>query len=818
MAPGRFSLLDDDLCPDQDHLMPRLPRDQFEALVRDHHDAVYRAASRVIDDAATAADVAQDVFVRVLLGKEHLERAESVRATLCWLATMLANNAVRARRRRDHHEENVMPRENERNDPAQLCAERDLQQTVRKVIDELPGDLRVPLLLRCQDELSFASVGTALRISESTAHERVTRALERLRTALAGRGFAMAISGLPQLVAGQPGPSAPMGLQARLLALAEATPLAAVAIGRRALLAGLGAASLAVVAFVANPFGGGDAAGPAPAVVAPIATAVATPQEPPSANRTLAPTPAPAATGTGASTLRVPQDPAPAPLHVFTGTVHDAAAWPVGGARVLVRLAGGLKPEAIADTTTDATGAFRVEFRMPVYGGRVVRVTVAEEGRALIETADLALPGTTAEAPLQLVLPAAVGTATSRFVLAVSVCSGDGAPLAGVPVVLYAAKAARPRPGQGPAEIEAVTGADGTARLGGRTQGAKWLFVDGRAVGCAASFTAITVDRAGDQQTRVTLPPGRSLAGIMTRLDGAPIEWANVWLEDEDSHLQHPGKLGSDGSIAFTGLGDGPCTLHVYAAECSQVEKRGVRAGGAPLDVKLKRRDDPRDLGDHLAELHGRLVDAATGATVPFGAFAVEILRRRNGESTLLLDAVEPPPPAQRMDSGGTSEQFHEGGLAAGRWVLVARVKGYAVAVQEFALGERQILADIEVPLVCGADVRGVCVDAAGKPVQGASVLLVGVGELADRCVDGWRASMRAKDRGDEDVARAQPSMTVAWGFTSADGSFRLTGLPPGVAVRLVGMQKGRELAVLPPRSFQSGEKVDGLQMQFTAR
>lgn len=46
--------------------MPRLQRDQFESLVREHHTAVYRSAFRLLPDAADAADVAQDVFVRVL--------------------------------------------------------------------------------------------------------------------------------------------------------------------------------------------------------------------------------------------------------------------------------------------------------------------------------------------------------------------------------------------------------------------------------------------------------------------------------------------------------------------------------------------------------------------------------------------------------------------------------------------------------------------------------------------------------------------------------------------------------------------------------
>ncbi|HZN38189.1 MAG TPA: sigma-70 family RNA polymerase sigma factor [Planctomycetota bacterium] len=796
--------------------MPRLPRDQFEALVRDHHDAVYRAASRVALDSAMAADVAQDVFVRVLQGKAQLHRAESVRATLCWLATMLANNALRARRRRDHHEERAMPRENEeRNDPAQLCADTDMHRIVREAVDGLPGDLRVPLLLRCQDELSFASIGTAMRISESTAHERVGRALERLRKALAGRGVAVALAGLPKIVASQPSPAVPADLQARLLGSYASAPLAASSWVRRAVAAGLGAAALGVIAVVANPFGGGEAA-PVTAVAGPLSSAAQAPQDPPSV-RTEAPEPGFAATATTATpSSLVQQDPAPVPLHVFTGTVHDAAAWPVAGSRVTVRLAGGLKPHAVAETTTDPSGAFRVEFRMPDYGGRVVRLTVAEGGRELLETADLALPGESAT-PLALVLPAAVGTASSRFQLAVAVCNREGAPLPAVPVFLYAATEARPRPGWAQAEVEAQSGADGTALLSGRTPGPKWLFVDGRLVGCVASFTAIT-PRVGEQQVRIELAPGRALSGFVARLDGAPIEWANVWLEDDESQLQHTGKLETGGAIAFTGLGDGPYTLHVHAADCSPAKKGGLRPDGPAIDVKLKQASDPRDLGDHGAELHGRLVDAETGKTVSFGAFAIEVYPRRAGDSTLLLDAVEPPGPRQQMDSGTTSEHFHEVHLEAGRWILVARVPGYAVTTREFTLGEHTIVADLEVALLRGAEVHGCCVDAAGQPVQGVSVLAIGVGELADRCLEQWRAKAKVRERGEEDVAAPDPSVSVAWGFTREKGAFAMHGMPPGVPVRLVAMRKGYELAVLPPRVFQVGEKVTGLQVQLKAR
>ncbi|HEX5052346.1 MAG TPA: sigma-70 family RNA polymerase sigma factor [Planctomycetota bacterium] len=790
--------------------MPRPPRDQFEALVREHHDAVYRAASRVLADSATAADVAQDVFVRVLQGKVHLDRAESVRATLCWLATMLGNNARRARRRRERHEENAM-RTGERHDPAGHLDDKDLQLAVQRAVDELPPDLQLPLLLRCQDELTFASIGSALRVSESTAHERVQRALQRLRQALVGRGFAVAVGSLPPIVAAQPAPASPLGLQSRLLALAEGVPMAAVAWGRRALVAALGTASLAVVAFAANPFGG--APGGEPATAGPVVAAPSGAQDPPPAapapNRTVV-TPAIPAAG---------QEPVPAiATHVFTGTVHDAAAWPLAGATVAAYTAGGQKPNRIAAATTDAAGAFRLQFRDPEFGARFVRLAVIEQDHMLLETADIALPHDDTAEPLRLVLPAAAGTATSRFVLAVRVQSSDGNALCGVPVRLFSANEPHPYPGQARGEVETATGADGTALLGGRALGAKWLFVDGREAGCAASFTPFAVDRAGNLETRIVLPAGRTLAGSIARLDGEPIEWANAWLEDEQSQLQHPGRMQPGGGVVFTGLGAGPYTLHVYAKDCSAMRRTGLRPGSAALTVALKRSDDTRDVGEHMGELHGRLVDAATGATVSFGAFCVEVLPRRDGESTLLLDAAEPPGPSQTMASDARFEQFHEGGLAPGRWVLVARVAGYAVAAQEFTLGEHTMRTDLTIPLVRGAEVRGTCTDAAGRPVPGASVFVVGVGELADRCLDAWRAQLQASERGEADVGAADPSVSVAWGFSDADGSFVLRAVPPGVAVRLTARAKGRELVVLPPRSFQAGERVDAVRVQFAVR
>jgi RNA polymerase sigma-70 factor (ECF subfamily) len=811
MRLRRFSMTDDR----GTHRMPRLAKSAFESLVQEHHAAVFRSAQRLAGSPAEAADIVQDVFVRVLEGKARLDAAADARAALCWLATKLACNAVRSRCRRHHHEEQAMTAKTSetdaRNDPANACAERDLHRTVQQLVQEMPGELRVPLQLRCQDDLTFAAIGTALRIPESTAHERVQRALQRLRTALAGRGFAVAAAGVPELVAQGTTPATPTGLEARLLALGDGALLAPVGLFRKLALGVVAATGAVVLVAVAGPFGT-DEATPAMVAAHPAAREIAE-----------APSGPPVLPDPGSSTLRVPaadaplvqQDPAPAATSVFTGSVRDAGAWPVAGARIVAVTAGGLKPFAVGETKTDGQGAFRLELTTPTQPvpSRVVRLQVIEDERTLLETAELSLPRDPAAPSLVLTLPEALGTAMSRFELAVAVRGPDGEPLANVPVVLYGAASPRPRPLQTGAEVEGTTGADGVARLGGRTLGDKWLFVDGRAQACGTEFTNVRLDKPGSHRHETRLMPGRNLAGRVTTVDGSVPEWANVWLEDEASRVWHSTTMAADGSVAFAGLGAGTYALHVHTQHWSPAMRTGLRASAEPFTVTLKRSDDERDVGDHLAELHGRLVDAATGATIPFTAHAIDVLPRRPGESTLPLDVAEPPRPVQTMVDHVQREQFHCTGLAAGTWMLVARVQGYAVAVQEFTLRPAEMRTALAIPLERGAVLQGRVVDADGRPVPRGNVFVVGAGELADRVLAGWQA--RATEGSQPGPA---PSMLASSSVLRDEGRFVLSGVPPGVAVRVVASVKGRPLCVLPPRVLRPGETVQDLELRVPAR
>ncbi len=784
--------------------MPRTPFD-FPALVREHHAAVFRSALRVTGDAAAASDVTQEVFLRVLEGKQRLDRAASVRAVLCWLATRLGANAVRARRRRQGHEENAMHHHDLTPiDPAEACSAADLAAAVQRHVDALPADLRLPLLLRCQDELDYRAIGSALAIGESTAHDRVQRALQQLRRALGGRGLALAAADVERAL-GAAAPAAPAGLEAVCLQLAPRAGLVTGALAKAAV------AVLAVAVATVLAFELADRTAPSPAAVVAAA-------EPFSAAAPFAATDGrdPGPSGLRSAVVLEPatdappagvQDPAPAVAVVFTGTVHDAAAWPVADAAVVAVASGGLKPFVLGTARTDAAGAFRLELTDERnLRPSAVRLRVIEGKQVLLETADLAVPPPADTRPLALVLPASAGIATERFAVTATVRGPDGQPVAGALARLLRGAGPKPELQRAP-DHEGTTDARGEVRFLGRTLGDHWLFVDGRALGLGTRCLPLVQLRAGLRSVAVELAAGRSWSGTVRGLDGSVLDHLSVWVEDERTGVVTSGEVGAGGEVRFAGLDEGPYTLQVQAWGWSPARRTGL-APGSPFAVQCKRADDERAHGDHMAELHGELVDGATGEPVSFQYWDVDTFALVPGTSTLLWDRMKPPGPFQRHDDGKALLRFHKVGLAAGSWALVAHLRGKGRAAVGLDLADGE-LRTVRLALQRGGEAHGVVQGAGDAPVAKAHVFVVGVGELADRLVQEWQQDERQRD-----PLAPSPSVLAASVRSGADGSFALRGVPCGAALRLVAVHGGRAV-VSPPFEMKEGERIERLVLRL---
>jgi len=151
----------------------------FASLVNLHKDKVRNLVFLTLGDAEFVDDISQDVFISVYHKLKEF-RFESKFTT--WLYRITVNKCrdyLRKKRVRSiftpikdsHHELSF------RTHPENI----DIPQLVRKGIEKLPEKLKIPLILRDIDGLSYKEIAEKLECEVGTVKSRIFRARENLR-------------------------------------------------------------------------------------------------------------------------------------------------------------------------------------------------------------------------------------------------------------------------------------------------------------------------------------------------------------------------------------------------------------------------------------------------------------------------------------------------------------------------------------------------------------------------------------------------------------------------------------------------------------
>lgn len=150
-------------------------KDAFEVLVERQKDRVFRFALRITGDRDDAADVAQETFVRAY---RKLALYDGERSFGNWLLAICANlgkNRLRSEgRRRRAQEAHVEIYQAGRDPPDPLRA------ALEEALRQMPEALRLPLVLKHVEGLSYEEVADVLGIRLSAAKMRVKRARDEL--------------------------------------------------------------------------------------------------------------------------------------------------------------------------------------------------------------------------------------------------------------------------------------------------------------------------------------------------------------------------------------------------------------------------------------------------------------------------------------------------------------------------------------------------------------------------------------------------------------------------------------------------------------
>lgn len=165
---------------------------EFTALVERQSRFVFRVAYAVLLNSHDAEDAVQETFLKLYRNR----RWQSVENERAFLARVTWRIAVDRRPRSkeaatvgtDSGSDSALIVDPPSSDPGpeQALILANQHALIHSMIDALPEELRVPLVLSANDELNSREIGKVLGIPEGTVRTRLQRARQLLRQKLAG--------------------------------------------------------------------------------------------------------------------------------------------------------------------------------------------------------------------------------------------------------------------------------------------------------------------------------------------------------------------------------------------------------------------------------------------------------------------------------------------------------------------------------------------------------------------------------------------------------------------------------------------------------
>jgi len=158
----------------------------FEALVRRHQERILANCRYLTGSSADAEDLAQEVFVKAFFG---LRRFEGRSKFSTWLQRIKINHCLNFNQKQRNksfvsiESPEVESRVDLQTSPRaeQNLKAADERRRIAAALDEMSESLRVPLILRDADGLSYAEIAEKLDLSLSAVKMRIKRGREEFR-------------------------------------------------------------------------------------------------------------------------------------------------------------------------------------------------------------------------------------------------------------------------------------------------------------------------------------------------------------------------------------------------------------------------------------------------------------------------------------------------------------------------------------------------------------------------------------------------------------------------------------------------------------
>jgi len=153
----------------------------------------------MVNDPSDAADITQDVFLKVFRGMKHFHGESTLKT---WIYRIALHEAANCRRWWFRHKAQETPIEpafaweyelsgegrlvDPGESPFEKYAHGEVRAAVEQALQQVPEPYRTALILRDLQEMSYEEIAEVLAISLGTVKSRITRGRDSLRKKLAG--------------------------------------------------------------------------------------------------------------------------------------------------------------------------------------------------------------------------------------------------------------------------------------------------------------------------------------------------------------------------------------------------------------------------------------------------------------------------------------------------------------------------------------------------------------------------------------------------------------------------------------------------------
>jgi RNA polymerase sigma-70 factor (ECF subfamily) len=170
----------------------------YDELVRDYHAGIYHSACRMLNDPGEAADVTQDIFVKVFRNIARFRGQCSLKTWIYKVAMSEILNRLRWSKRRFRHQTVSLDDEPAEGrpgapiqvrdrgpDPEEVLETRERNAAIQTGLDKLSKQHRSIVVLRDIQGFTYEEISDILGISIGTVKSRLSRGREELKKCLA---------------------------------------------------------------------------------------------------------------------------------------------------------------------------------------------------------------------------------------------------------------------------------------------------------------------------------------------------------------------------------------------------------------------------------------------------------------------------------------------------------------------------------------------------------------------------------------------------------------------------------------------------------